>query len=83
MKPLQVLFSFLERRLCLKRSLILFVCSLYKRHFFFASRAKTFNMDETDSIVFRRSVYLFILPTNAISQITTYMYYYITTYLIS
>ena len=32
-------------------------------------------MDETDSIVVRRSVYLFILPTNAINQITIYMYY--------
>ena len=29
-------------------------------------------MDETDSIVFRLSVYLFILQTNTINQITTY-----------
>ena len=32
-------------------------------------------MDETDSIFFRRSVYSFIPPTNAINQITVYMYY--------
>ena len=31
-------------------------------------------MNEADSSVFRRSVY-FILPTNTINQITTYMYY--------
>ena len=28
-------------------------------------------MDETDSIAFGRSVYLFIVPTNTIHQITT------------
>ena len=32
-------------------------------------------MDETNIIVFRRSLYLFILPTNTIKQITTYMNY--------
>ena len=31
-------------------------------------------MDEADGSVFRCSVY-FILPTNTINQITTYMYY--------
>lgn len=30
-------------------------------------------MGETDSIVFRRSVDLLILPGNAVNQITTYM----------
>ena len=40
-------------------------------------------MDETDGIVVRRSVYLFILPTNTINQITKYTYYQITTYQIS
>ena len=32
--------------------------------FFFDNRVTTFNMDETDGIVVKRSVYLFILPTN-------------------
>ena len=42
---------------------------------FFASGTRTFNIDETDSIVFIRSVYLFILPTNTIDQVTRYMHY--------
>ena len=34
-------------------------------------RARTFNMDETDNIVYRRPViHLFILTTNKINQIT-------------
>ena len=32
-------------------------------------------MDETDNIVVRRSVYLFILPTYTVNQITTYIYH--------
>ena len=39
--------------------------------FFFASGARTFHMDKTDSIFFRRPVSLFILPTNTINPITT------------
>ena len=31
-------------------------------------------MDETDSIVFRRSDYLIILPTNTMNQIIAYIY---------
>ena len=40
-------------------------------------------MDETDSMVFRCSVYLFTLPTNTISVINTYLYYWIITYLMN
>ena len=40
-------------------------------------------MDETDSMVFRCSVYLFTLPTNTISLINTYLYYSIITYLMN
>ena len=48
---------------------------LYKL-LFFARGARTFNMDmETGSMIFRRSVYLFILQTNTINQIATYVYY--------
>ena len=32
-------------------------------------------MDQTDSMVLRRSVYLSILPKNTINQFATYMYY--------
>ena len=73
-----MIFFFLKREFLFK--LILFVCSFYTRHFFFASLARTFNIDETDSIVFRRPISVFIPPTNTINQITTYMYllnYYI------
>ena len=42
---------------------------------FIASRATTFNMDKTDSIDVWGLVYLFILPTNTINQITTKMFY--------
>ena len=42
---------------------------------FFSSGNWSFNMNETGSIVFERSVYLFIFQTNAISQIATYMFY--------
>ena len=41
--------------------------------------ARTFNMDETENVVLRRSILLFTLPTNTINKITT-MYYWITTY---
>ena len=66
-------YFFFGKRVLFKLS---FVCLffLYKT-LFFASGARTLNMDETDNIVFRRSVYLFILQTNTITQITTYMYY--------
>ena len=50
----------------------LFVCFCT---FFFTSGTRTFHMDKIDSIFFRRPVYLFILPTNTINLITTYMYY--------
>ena len=58
-------FSLLKDGFCL--NWFLFFCSFYARHFFFASRARTFNMNKTDSIVFRCSVYLFILPTNTVN----------------
>ena len=41
--------------------------------FFLANRARNFNMGQRDSMVFRCSVYLFILPTNIISKITSYI----------
>ena len=66
-----MIFFFLEREFLFK--LILFVCSFYTRHFFFASLARTFNIDETDSIVFRRPISVFIPPTNTMNQITTYV----------
>ena len=66
-------FSLLERGFLFK--FIFFVCSFYTRHFFFASGSRTFNMDETNSTIFRGSIYLFILQANAINQVTIHMYY--------
>ena len=52
--------------------LALFVCSFYTRHFLSLEEpGLSFNMDETDSIVFRRSVYLFNVPfTYSVSEQT-------------
>ena len=38
--------------------------ALFLQEFFFAGGVRTSNMDETDSMVFRCSIYLFILLTN-------------------
>ena len=52
------------------------VCLLFfYKIFFFASGVKTFNIDERESLAVRCLVYLSILPTNTINQITPYMYY--------
>ena len=68
-KSLHVQFFFLVERM------FLFVLFFFIQDTFFTNRATTFNKNETDGIVFRRSIYLFILPTNTINQISTYMYY--------
>ena len=70
---IHVLFLSLERRFCLNWFLL--VSYFFTRHFSFDSGARTCNMNEIDSIVFICLVYLFILPTNSINQINTYMYY--------
>ena len=79
-KHLQVLFFSLEQGFYLNWFLLL---ALFIQDTFFGSGARTLNMDKTDSIACRRSVYLFILPTNTINQICAYMYIWITAYLIS
>ena len=49
---------------------LIFVCSLFLyKTFFSPAEPGLFNMNDTNS------VYLFILPTNVINQITRYMYY--------
>ena len=67
-----MLFFSLERGFLFK--LILFVW-FFTQDAFFASEARTFSMEETDSLFFRRSVCLFIPPANTVRQTTTYMYY--------
>ena len=79
-KSLHVLF-FSSKTLCLF-NLILFVCYFYARRFFLLAEPGLL-IDQTDSMVFRCSVYLFTLPTNTICLINTYLYYWIITYLIN
>ena len=57
--------------------------ALFIQNTFFVSRgARTSNMDETDRIVFRSSVYLFIFPTNTIKQLTKLLHICIFIYML-
>ena len=78
-KPLHVLFLFFDRLFLF--NLILFVCHFFYKKLFFVGGVKTSYLDETDSTVFRCSVYLFILLINTRILITTYLYYWVSTYL--